>query len=417
MGSVPGRPVAATGWQRHLDRYLAANLILWLFTYLLLTVRTFGGAATNAEIIGMCVRRAITCSVGFLLCAVVQRILLRTRDWPRTMNATATHDTKRGEDARVRLAMLSETPQHWGRSVTRWLRFNRSRRSEIEGEIVPDRNVEYFFYQTLVGAWPPDLEPGDVEAMKALAERVGAYMIKAVREGKEESSWSNPNGPYEAALERFVASVLDGSRPNAFLADFHAFIAPLARLSAISSLAQLAIKLAVPGMPDIYQGCELWDFSLVDPDNRRPPDWPQRRALLSVVRQADPSTLAANWRDGREKLFLATRLLRLRQEYPALFEAGDYLPLLGNGGAGDDHLCAFARQHEDKTLVVAVPRLIYRLYHGGTSPDWGTTALPLPREGHWRDVVMGHTYADRERIAAVELFAHFPVAVLLSKAP
>jgi len=339
----------------------------------------------------------------------------RTRDWPRTMNATATHDTKRGEDTRVRLAMLSEMPQHWGRSVTRWLRFNRSRRSEIEGEIVPDRNVEYFFYQTLVGAWPPDLEPGDVEAMKALAERIGAFMIKAVREGKEESSWSNPNESYEAALERFVASVLNGSRPNAFLADFHSFIAPLARLSAISSLAQLAIKLAAPGMPDIYQGCELWDFSLVDPDNRRPPDWPQRRALLSVVRQADPSTLAANWRDGREKLFLATRLLHLRQEYPALFAAGDYLPLHGDGSLGNDHLCAFARQHEDKTLVVAVPRLVYRLYHGGASPDWGTTALLLPREDNWRDALTGHTYADRDRIAAAELFAHFPVAVLLSE--
>jgi (1->4)-alpha-D-glucan 1-alpha-D-glucosylmutase len=148
----------------------------------------------------------------------------RARDWPQTMSATATHDTKRGEDARIRIAMLTEMPRRWGDSVSRWLRLNRSRHLEVDGETVPDRNVEYLFYQTLIGAWPPGLEPEDADAVTALAERVASYMIKAVREGKEESSWSNRNAAYEAALERFVATVLDASRPNAFLADFHAFI-------------------------------------------------------------------------------------------------------------------------------------------------------------------------------------------------
>ena len=337
----------------------------------------------------------------------------RARDWPHTMSTTATHDTKRGEDARVRIAMLSEMPRVWSQLVTRWLRFNRSRRAEIDGETVPDRNVEYLFYQTLVGVWPPGLAPDDLEGMKALAERVGAYMIKAVREGKEESSWSNSNAAYEAALDRFVAAVLDVSRPNAFLADFHTFIEPLARLSAIASLAQLAIKLTAPGMPDIYQGGELWDFSLVDPDNRRPVDWQQRRTLLAAIGNADPSSLAADWQDGREKLFVTHRLLHLRQQHPALFAAGDYLPLYGEGGRANDRLCAFARFYEGTALVVAVPRLVYRLYHNGDA-GWGATALPLPHEGNWRDVLSGRSHENCERISAAELFAEFPVAVLLS---
>jgi len=340
----------------------------------------------------------------------------RARAWPRTMSATATHDTKRGEDARIRLAILSELPRDWGRAVARWLRINRTRRSEIDGDTVPNRNVEYLFYQTLIGAWPPALRPDDFEGVQALAERVAAYMIKAVREGKEESSWSNPNEAYEAALQRFVSSVLDASRPNAFFTHFYGFIEPLLRPSAIASLAQIAIKLTAPGVPDIYQGCELWDFSLVDPDNRRPPDWQQRRTLLPIVAQVDPSSLAAEWQDGREKLFLATRLLRLRQKLPALFAEGDYAPLYGEDGRGDEHLCAFARKAGDTTLVVAAPRLVYRLHHGDNGANWGDTALPLPHLGVWRDALTDRYYGDCERIPAADLFANFPVAALLHTA-
>jgi (1->4)-alpha-D-glucan 1-alpha-D-glucosylmutase len=308
---------------------------------------------------------------------------------------------------------LSEMPRQWGQYVSRWLRFNRSRRTEIDDDIVPDRNVEYLFYQTLVGAWPPGLAPDDVDGVKALAERVGAYMIKAVREGKEESSWSNPNAAYEAALERFVATVLDASRPNAFLADFHAFIEPLTRVAAIASLAQLAIKLAAPGIPDIYQGDELWDFSLVDPDNRRPVDWRQHRNLLAALDNVEPTSLAADWHDGREKLFLASRLLRLRREHPALFTEGDYQSLSAEGGRANDYLVAFARSHDGTTLVVAAPRLVHHLYNNGDA-GWGATALPLPHQGAWRDVMSGRTREVSGRMAATELFGEFPVAVLLS---
>jgi len=340
----------------------------------------------------------------------------RARDWPRAMSATATHDTKRGEDARIRLAMLTEMPREWGRLVSRWLRFNRSRRGDVDGEIVPDRNVEYLFYQTLVGAWPPDLVPGDVEAMKAFAERISAYMTKAVREGKEESSWSNPNEAYEAALGRFIAAVLDASRPNAFIADFHSFIETIARPAAIASLAQTALKLTAPGVPDTYQGCELWDFSLVDPDNRRLPDWDRRRKLLPIVVQAEPASLVAEWRDGREKLFLTTRLLRLRAEHPALFAQGEYQPLYAEGGRADEHLCAFARRHGTTTLVMAVPRLVHRLQRGADGGEWGATALPLPQAGSWHDVLSDRRYDDCGRIPAAELFVGFPIAALVHTA-
>lgn len=350
---------------------------------------------------------------GLSLAAFHHTMRERQRGWPHAMSATATHDTKRGEDARIRIAMLSELPRLWGESVSRWLRHNRSRRSEIDGEVVPNRNTEYLFYQTLVGVWPPGLRAADTEAVAALGERVRAYMIKALREEKVSSGWSNPNEAYEAALERFVTAVLDVSRPNAFLADFCAFLAPIARLAAISSLAQLAIKLTAPGVPDIYQGCELWDFSLVDPDNRRIPDWRQREKLLPAVAEMAPAAVQAEWQDGREKLFIARRLLHLRREYPALFAEGDYQPLYGEGGRGDDHLCAFARQHEATTLVVAAPRLIYRLHQGGDGPRWGATELRLPQAGDWCNILGRRTPTGCDRIAAADLFNDFPIAALL----
>src|ERR1051325_3086042 len=226
----------------------------------------------------------------------------RARLWPRAMLTTATHDTKRGEDARLRIALLSAMPREWGRRAVHWLRLNRRHRSDIDGESVPGRNTEYLFYQMLVGAWPPALGPGDDAAMSALAERMGAAMIKSVREGKEHSSWSYPDDNYEAGVRRFVRGALDAGRPNPFLVDFSAFAATLARPAAIASLAQLVLKLTVPGVPDIYQGCELWDFSLVDPDNRLPVDYGSRRALLDEIGRAKIDDLTQNWGDGREKM-------------------------------------------------------------------------------------------------------------------
>jgi (1->4)-alpha-D-glucan 1-alpha-D-glucosylmutase len=337
----------------------------------------------------------------------------RAHHWPRAMLTTATHDTKRGEDARLRIALLSELPRDWGRRVARWMRLNRRHRSEIDGELVPDRNVEYLLYQTLVGVWPPGLDPHDITAVAAVAERVEAYMIKAVREGKEVSSWSNPNPAYETGLQRFIRGMLDTSRANPFLTDFHAFVELLASPGAVASLAQLVLKLTVPGVPDIYQGGELWDFALVDPDNRRPVDWQRRRTLLHEVSSLDSFAPTDNWTEGREKMFVTHRLLQLRRRRPELFAVGGYEPLEITGETVGDHLCAFARRHGDEVFVVAVPRLVYRLYRGGSTADWGDAELVMPSHPTWRDAFTGREWAGQERIHLCDLLADFPVAVLL----
>src|SRR6266446_4064525 len=351
---------------------------------------------------------------GLSLAAFHHQMRDRARAWPRAMLTTATHDTKRGEDARVRLALLSEMPREWGRRLRRWLRFNRSCRGQIDDEIVPDRNVEYLFYQALLGAWPWGLAPDDLDGMRDFAERLESYMIKAVREGKEQSSWSNPNAAYEAALHRFVGNALDASRPNLFLADFHDLVALLAPLGALSSLSQLVLKLTVPGVPDIYQGGELWDFSLVDPDNRRPVDWSTRRALLDEIAGASVADLMENWQDGREKLFIARQLLELRRLQPELFAEGDYQPLEVEDQASA-HLCAFARNRSDATMVVAVPRLVHQLYQGGQSPHWSETAIVLPPRRAWGDVFTGLRMDGKDRVRARELLTNFPVCVMISE--
>ncbi len=338
----------------------------------------------------------------------------RARQWPQAMVATATHDTKRGEDTRLRLALLSEIPREWSRRVFQWLRLNRSRRAVIEGEIIPDRDVEYLFYQSLFGIWPPGLKPDDLAGVAALAERLDAYMIKAVRERKLATSWSNPNSQYEAALSRYVRGVLDVSRPNPFLADFQLFVGDVERAAAIASLAQLTLKLTVPGIPDIYQGCELWDFSLVDPDNRRPVDWATRRRLLANLATAQPQELIREWQDGRGKLFVTWRLLNLRRLHPLLFSAGDYQPLEVSG-ARSQHVCAFARSHEGLSLVVAVPRLVCQLHYADLAPDWGDTEVTMPPNGVWQDVFEGRRLDRQDRISAADLFRHFPVAVLIGR--
>jgi (1->4)-alpha-D-glucan 1-alpha-D-glucosylmutase len=351
----------------------------------------------------------------------------RVKHWPHAMLTTATHDTKRGEDARVRLALLSELSAEWRRRVGLWYRLNRRWRSKVDEEPAPSRNDEYLFYQGIVGAWPLGLDAADVAGMRSLAERVGAFMLKAVREGKEQSSWGNPHAAYEAALARFVEKALDASRPNAFVADLAAFVARLARLGAINGLAQVAIKLTSPGVPDTYQGCELWDFSLVDPDNRRPVDFALRQRIFDDLRArfgglddagADPVDLGgafeASWQDGREKLFLTWRILQCRASRPELFALGGYAGLTAEG-AKADHLLAFARSHGADCIVVAVPRLVAAIYDDAGVAEWGDTALVLPAGRRWRNIFSGRRIAGADRIAARDLFADFPVAVLAAE--
>ena len=326
---------------------------------------------------------------------------------------------------RARLALLSELPGEWARRAALWARLNRLRRGEVDGEPAPDRNDEYFFYQTVLGAWPLDLGPEDASGLEAFAARVQATMTKAVREAKERSSWSNPNAAYEAVLTRFVAGALDGSRPNPFVADMHGFVARLARPGAINSLAQTLVKLAAPGVTDTYQGGELWDFSMVDPDNRRAIDWQLRRSLLAelarrfgvgeVDRQAF-AELAAQWRDGREKLFLTWRALALRAVAPALFAGGAYRPL-ATSGRHAERLCAFARIADGRIAVAVVPRLVLPLLGEGGAIDWSDTSVALPKADAWRDVLAQRPLGRRDgTVAAAELLADFPVALLASGA-
>jgi (1->4)-alpha-D-glucan 1-alpha-D-glucosylmutase len=345
----------------------------------------------------------------------------RCKRWPDTMLASSTHDTKRSEDARARLALLSEIPTEWSRRVARWARLNRSRRGEIDGVPAPDRNDEYFFYQTLVGAWPLDLAPDDAPMLAAFAERVQTTMAKATREAKERSSWSNPNAAYEAALARFVGGALDGAKPSPFLRDLHAFVESLARPGAINGLAQTLVKLAAPGVPDTYQGDELWDFSLVDPDNRRPVDWRARRRILDEMserfakRPVDGQAfaeMAEGWRDGREKLFLIWRTLRFRAGQPELFARGTYVGLPATGHHAD-RICAFARLGGGAAAVVVVPRLVMPLVINGAAIDWADTSVPLPSIAAWRDVLAGDDLGRRHgEIAVAQLLKHFPVALL-----
>jgi (1->4)-alpha-D-glucan 1-alpha-D-glucosylmutase len=302
--------------------------------------------------------------------------------WPRAMLATSTHDTKRSEDVRARLDLLSEMPERWGEAVRRWAALNaRHHRGEW-----PDRNAEYLFYQTLVGAWPID------------TDRMVAYMTKASREAKAYTSWTSPNDTYDAALRAFVEGAM---ADLTFTVDVEAFVAPLIAVGRVNSLAQTLLKLTGPGIPDIYQGTELWDLSLVDPDNRRPVDYALRRRLLAALDRATPEAIMARSDEGLPKLWVIRQALQLRRLRPALFGAdGAYRPLAAIG-ARSGHVVAFARGEGAITLV---PRLVMRLE--GT---WMNTTLELPA-GRWRNTLAGDVVQGVVRIA--DLLARFPVALL-----
>jgi (1->4)-alpha-D-glucan 1-alpha-D-glucosylmutase len=364
----------------------------------------------------------------------------RARRWPRSMLATATHDTKRGEDVRARLDALSEIPVEWRDRVRRWARLARRLKPRIEGAACPAPDDEYMIYQTLLGSWPMELvgqtDP-DQGALAGYRERVAAYLVKALREGKRRSTWVNPDGAYEEATTQFLTRLLDPAQSSAFLADFITFQRRVAFAGIINGLAQTVLKLSLPGVPDIYQGNELWDLDLVDPDNRRAVDYDRRLQLLARLRDAsredgtlpDEAVAAflAEPRDGALKLFVIWRLLALRRRSPAVLADGGYVPL-ETRGARADSICAFARVGATGAAIAAVPRLV-----AGMVPDWG--AYPLGADV-WGDaelvlgdtVAAGTTFTDiltgaavatiKERgecrLPAADLFDRLPVAVLTS---
>jgi (1->4)-alpha-D-glucan 1-alpha-D-glucosylmutase len=363
---------------------------------------------------------------------VHQDFIARQQHWPRALSTTSTHDSKRSEDVRSRISVLSEMPDAWRDRLYHWSALNEPHRIQVEDEKAPDRNVEYLLYQTLLGAWP--VEPYGAEEFAAFVERIQAYMEKATHEAKVHTSWINPNADYDQALRQFVGRILDPTASGDFLDDLRNFQRRISRYGFFNSLSQSFLKIAAPGAPDIYQGTELWDFSLVDPDNRRPVDYEKRRRVLAELlgrcfppkgRAALADELVDTLPDGRIKLYVTAMALRCRRAHPGLFAVGSYFPVEPVGEKAG-HVFSFVRRHQDRAALIAVPRLIAKLMpnsadspHGRTI--WGDTMLPLPEElgdRLWRSVFTGETltavaYQGRPALPAVQVFARFPVALLL----
>jgi (1->4)-alpha-D-glucan 1-alpha-D-glucosylmutase len=329
---------------------------------------------------------------------------------------------------RARINVLSEIPVKWYRAICRWGSINRDKKVRIDGEEVPDANVEYLLYQTLVGAWP--LEPMDEATYAEFIRRVREYLIKAMREARIHTSWISPNEDYERATNEFIEAILKLEKTNRFLRSFAEFHAHTARAGMYNSLAQTLLKITAPGVPDFYQGTELWDFSLVDPDNRRQVNYSKRREMLaSLPTDGDGdliefvSQLTANPHDGRIKLYLTSRALRFRRARQTLFAEGDYLPLDARGQK-ERHVIAFARALSEQAAVIVAGRFFTRLGEVNQAPTgsgvWGDTAVALnyvSAAGWYRDAFTGRRIHAEYSKAGVEMplaqvFAHLPFALL-----
>jgi (1->4)-alpha-D-glucan 1-alpha-D-glucosylmutase len=364
----------------------------------------------------------------------------RRQKWPHTVLATSTHDTKRSEDVRARIDVLSEMPGEWRAAVNRWGRWNAPKKTSLDGQPAPDRNDEYLLYQTLVGAWPVERPEAPLafesEEFTRFRERIAAYMRKATLEAKVHTSWVNPNEEYDGAVKDFVLKLLEPRGKNRFLSDLQAFQRRVAFFGRWNSLSQVLLKLTCPGVPDIYQGSELWDLSLVDPDNRRPVDFGVRQGLLSGLKGRIEKSgenlvplareLLENSWDGRIKLYLIYRTLQARRRAPKVFSEGSYLPLEGEGEK-QGHLCAFARIFQEDSFLVGVPRLGVGLLGGREEPPlgeaaWKGTRVRVPEEWvgrKYRNLFTGEELEVRSGgrstgFSLGGLFRNFPVALLES---
>ncbi len=346
----------------------------------------------------------------------------RQSNWPLTMNTTSTHDTKRGEDVRARLNVVSELTREWESNVHRWMQMNQKLKTRLDsGLLEPSLSVEYFIYQTLLGTFP-----FDGRADEEYLDRIDQYLVKALREAKRKVSWRHPDEVYEKAVCSFVWNMLDPKHD--FLRAFLPFQQKVAWRGVVNSLAQLTLKCTCPGVPDIYQGTELWDLSLVDPDNRKEVDYHERLRLLQEMQNNHRAGAAGMIRslsrkpfDGKIKLWLTHTLLKLRRENPDLFENGAYLPLKVEGKYRR-HVLAFARQWHSQRLIIAVP-----LITGGLSQkqegeylseiDWSNTriALPAQLQNGWKNLLTSESRAFSGSIPAAEIFSNAPVGLMISE--
>jgi (1->4)-alpha-D-glucan 1-alpha-D-glucosylmutase len=346
----------------------------------------------------------------------------KCNSWLHSMNASATHDTKRGEDVRARLNVLSEIPSEWEKQVQRWAEINQDKKQHIKGKSIPDRNDEYFLYQTLVGAFP-FIESDAVE----FRDRIKDYIIKAIREAKVHTAWLQPDSTYEDGYLAFIDKILDFESENKFLPSFYPFQTQIATYGIFNSLSQVLLKNTTPGVPDLYQGCELWDLSLVDPDNRRPVDYSQRQAYLQEIQAGMESDclslikdLLATKEDGRVKLFLTYQVLQARQNYLMLFQKGDYQPLEISGTFAN-HIVAFARTFEGQVAIAIAPRFLTPIVQPNQLPlgtsMWQDTQINLPSNisTNWINVVTQHPVLGKTEIKVGDVLEQFPVALLISQ--
>lgn len=353
----------------------------------------------------------------------------RSKFWPHALITTATHDAKRGEDVRARINVLSEIPREWGDRVRGWRRMNRKRKRIVDGREAPDLNEEYLLYQTLIGAWP--LEEMDAASADPFVQRIKEYMIKAAREGKDNTSWINPEKAYEEALLSFIEGVVRPSKKNTFLRDFLPFQRTISHYGMYNSLSQTLLKICSPGVPDFFQGTELWDLSLVDPDNRRPVDYVTRTAMLAELRDLAGKMPAAKLardltaakEDGRIKMHLISHALEFRGKNREVFERGEYTAI-DAAGVHAGHVCAFERRWGSVSIITAAPRFLTCLISGSGSVPfgeavWQDTRLVLPEHAgaEFRNVFTGEVVtAAREGAGRALLLAHvfagYPVALL-----
>ncbi|HXN84863.1 MAG TPA: hypothetical protein VN867_02280, partial [Candidatus Binataceae bacterium] len=344
----------------------------------------------------------------------------RLAKWPDAMSASSTHDTKRGEDTRARIQVLSEIPDEWEQAIKRWYQMNAGARKQIEDIEVPDPNEEYLLYQTLVGIWPnaPMVESQREEFVK----RVQAYMDKAVKEAKVHTTWMNVNEEHDRALSEFIVTILKAGNP--FVDDVASFQARIARAGMLNALSQTILRIAAPGVPDFYQGSELWTLNLVDPDNRRPVDYARRCAMLAKIREGarrDPiatvTHLLKDMSTGAIKMLLITRAMEFRRAHSELFMRGEYLPLKVSGPRAN-HVIAFARAHEGELVLAICGRFFMQLPEAPPLPvdpaAWKDTFIELDdASSSLTDVITGRAISTAGgRIALDEAFAQLPVAML-----
>ncbi len=338
---------------------------------------------------------------------------------PDALSGTSTHDTKRGEDARARLYAITEAPDLWAASIARWRGVNASSVSMLIDGPAPEPAVEWMLYQALAGAWPADLDPQDATGLKALEERFIPYVEKALREAKLRTNWGESNEAYEKAVIGYARTLLSPGN-QAFLADFIDTLRPFIRAGLVNGITQTIVKLTAPGVPDIYQGSEGLDLSLVDPDNRREPDFETLQKRLTEEDRLN-SDAEEEWQNGRLKQHVVAVLLRLRQEAPTLFRKGEYIPLSATGQRAGN-IVAYARAETDDALIVVAPRLVFSALNTGLAPSrqerWAETEIALPprlAHRHYRDVCTGKTVDPTDLLSINAVFGEHPFALLVAE--